>query len=533
MVSPAVAPPANLKNAASFRKLRLGRTALIVFVLTASVACIASVLMIRFWPFTQASVIEALQESGDSRVQIRAFHSTYFPYPGCVLDGVVFVHGTDATKPLITIEKLTIQGAYSGILAQRITRVTAEGMRVTIPPFDSGEPFHTSSSPVTIGEIVANGATVEFASREPDKSTLRFDVHEALLRNVGWSGPLSYRVKVHNPEPPGEVTAEGKFGVWNENEPEQTPISGEYKFENADLSVYGGIAGLLSSTGKFGGNLGRIDISGKADTPDFRVVSGGHPVALTTEFSAYVDAIHGDTFLKRVDAHFRKTRVLASGSIAGSANTTGKIALIDLRADNGRIEDMIGLFVTTTPPPMSGAATLHAKAELPSGPQSFLQRLKLAGGFGIGRGEFSAPSTQEGVNKLSAGARGEKDDADPETVLTDLAGRVTLNRGVATFADLSFGVPGATARMEGTYSLLNYKIDLRGQMQVATKISNTSGGSKALLLKMMDPFFKKRKKGEILPVRISGTYQNPSFGLDLTDKKAQQVAPPSHKPSPQ
>jgi hypothetical protein len=327
------------------------------------------------------------------------------------------------------------------------------------------------------------------------------------------------------------VTAAGKFGVWNENEPEKTPISGEYKFENADLSVYGGIAGVLSSSGKFGGNLGHIDISGTTDTPDFEVVSGGRPVRLTTDFSAYVDAIHGDTFLKRVDARFRNTHVLASGSIAGSANREGKTALIALSAHNGRIEDMIGLFVRKTPPPMSGTATLRARAEIPSGAQSFLEKLKLAGEFGIGGGEFSE-ATQDGVNKLSAGARGEKDDAAPETVLTDLTGRVILNRGVATFADLSFGVPGAKARMQGTYSLINYKIDLRGQLKVDTKISNTTSGAKAVLLKMMDPFFKKRKRGEILPVKISGTYQHPSFGLDLEDKRAQQVAPPSHHPEP-
>jgi hypothetical protein len=62
-------------------------------------------------------------------------------------------------------------------------------------------------------------------------------------------------------------------------------------------------------------------------------------------------------------------------------------------------------------------------------------------------------------------------------------------------------------------------------MQVRTKISNTSSGAKAFLLKVMDPFFKKRKKGEILPVKISGTYEKPSFGLDAMDKKAQVPAP--------
>jgi hypothetical protein len=45
---------------------------------------------------------------------------------------------------------------------------------------------------------------------------------------------------------------------------------------------------------------------------------------------------------------------------------------------------------------------------------------------------------------------------------------------------------------------------------------------------MMDPVFKKKRKGEVLPVRISGDYNHPSFGLDLDDKKAQQADPSAH-----
>jgi hypothetical protein len=108
-----------------------------------------------------------------------------------------------------------------------------------------------------------------------------------------------------------------------------------------------------------------------------------------------------------------------------------------------------------------------------------------------------------------------------------LTGQVTLNGGIAKFSDLSFGVPGASARLNGTYNVISHKIDLRGQMQVNTKISNTTTGAKAFLLKMMDPFFKKRKRGEILPVRISGSYESPSFGLDIEDEKAEHVAPPA------
>ncbi|HEY3975433.1 MAG TPA: AsmA-like C-terminal region-containing protein [Candidatus Sulfotelmatobacter sp.] len=493
----------------------------------------AAALLRHYWPFDQKPVIEDLEEDSDSHVQVRAFHRTYFPHPGCILDGVVFRRGSTSTPPLIVIEKLTIEGSYAGIFASRVSRVTAEGMHVVIPPFGTAPPFHAQRSTTAVGEIIANGATLEFASAQPNGHSLRFDIHQASLRDVGENGPLTYDLKVHNPEPPGEVTAFGKFGMWNDNDPAQTPISGEYKFEHADLSVYHSIGGILSSTGKFSGKLQHIDISGTTDTPDFTVESGHHPVRLKTEFSAYVDATHGDTFLNRVDAHFRKTHVVAQGSIAKSAHGKGKTALIDLTADQGRIEDILGLFVQAPRSPMSGEVTLRAKVQIPSGPQPFLRKLSLQGNFGIEHGGFSNSSTQESVNKLSSQARGqkaggEKDTSDPETVLMGLTGKVTVNNGVSTFSDISFGIPGAAALMHGTYNLINYKIDLRGQMKVDTKISKTTTGPKALLLKVMDPFFKKRRRKEIVPIRISGTYQKPSFGLDLNDKQAQTIDPPSH-----
>jgi hypothetical protein len=179
---------------------------------------------------------------------------------------------------------------------------------------------------------------------------------------------------------------------------------------------------------------------------------------------------------------------------------------------------------------MSGSVTLQARTEIPPGEPPFLERVKLRGGFGVEAGSFSKRDTQESVNKLSAGAAGEKDISDPETVLTDLAGQVALVDGTARFSDLSFGVPGAASRVHGTYNLISHKIDLHGQLQVDTKISNTTTGAKAILLKMMDPFFKKRRKGEVLPVRISGTYEHPSFALDLYDSDAQKKLVPTPGP---
>jgi len=48
--------------------------------------------------------------------------------------------------------------------------------------------------------------------------------------------------------------------------------------------------------------------------------------------------------------------------------------------------------------------------------------------------------------------------------------------------------------------------------------SNTTHGMKALVLKVLDPFFKRKHAGYIMPVMITGTYEHPMFGLDLSDR---------------
>jgi AsmA-like C-terminal region len=493
----------------------------IVFIAAIAVciaACLAAIFWNQIWPFTEKAVVEDLAEASDSTVTIRSSHRTYFPFPGCILEGIEFHHGSDRWT-LITIDKLTIEGSYSGILTKHVPRIRAEGGHVFIPPFGSNFTFDTQHSKLVVDEIIANGTVVEFADG-PNNKPLRFEVHQGLLHDVEWGSPIAYDLKFHNPEPPGEIATRGKFGAWIKENPGETPISGEYTFDQADLGVYEGIAGMLASKGKFGGLLKHIDIAGTTDVPNFEVKSGGHKVELGTQYSAFVDAIHGDTLLKHVDAHFGRTHLVVEGSIAGTKGSKGKSARLDLTERQGRIEDILGLFVQAPHSPMSGAIAFKSKAEIPPGKEPFLKRVKLQGTFGIDDGSFSKPETQKNVNELSAGAQGEKME-DAETVLTDLTGQVALEGGVARFSDLSFGVPGAKARMYGTYDLLNEKIDLHGRMRVDTKISKTATGMKSFLLKAMDPFFKKKKKGEVVPIHITGTYAHPQFGLDLTKEPDQ------------
>jgi len=479
----------------------------------------------RLSPFSEASVSQDLSEASDSQLSIGGYRQTYFPAPGCILSNLEFRHGPDHAK-FITIEALTIQGSYSGFLTHHVPRVTATGVRVFIPRFGTGASYNSTATNTIIDELLASDAVVEFAPEKPGTEPLRFVIHDAALKNVRSAGAIGYELRFRNPNPPGEILVKGNFGPWPSGNPAQTPFSGAYTFDHADLSVYDGIGGTLASLGKFDGVLQHVNVSGNTEVPDFYVKSGGHKVRLATQFDAYVNAMNGDTFLNRVAAQLGKTNVTAEGSIARVPGHSGKYARLNLTAPKGRIEDLLGLFVSAPRSPMSGPVAIRTRVEIPPDGDSFLQKVRLDGKFGIDEGRFTKPDTQHDVDALSAGARGESNTnkEDPETVMTDLSGTVAVTGGRAAFSDLSFFIPGAHARMHGSYDLISHRIDLHGRMRVDTRISKTTSGMKSFLLKVMDPLFKKKKTGEVVPVHILGTYEKPQFGLDIASQKDQKQA---------
>ncbi len=496
-------------------------------VLTAAVLVVGVLFLASHWPFRRQAVLKQLEEASFSKVDIRAFHGTYFPRPGCVLDQVTFQHNPKpGATPLMTIERIRIEGSFPGLFSKHVRRILAEGMRILIPPRGTDEHFQTPKrSNFVIDDLIADGTILEIALRDPNKQPLKFAFSGFTLSNVGASGPASFKARLSNPQPPGEITTTGKFGPWNADDVGQTPVSGEYSFQHADLGVFGGIAGLLSSSGKFAGVLDRIEVQGTTDTPQFTVSSSSHQMRLRTQFHAVVNAENGDTFLQKVAATFLQTTVWSDGSVAGRAEEPGKTASLELAAKDGRIQDILLLFAHSQYAPMSGTVSFHAQVSIPPGKRPFLKKVGLQGDFGIDAGSFTKFETQQGVNKLSEGARGEEDHHEPdksepeaETVLSGMKGHVVLKDGTARFSKLSFNVPGALAQLQGTYNLISQQIDLRGTLKTDSEPSKTTHGAKAFILKLLDPWFKKKHAGYLMPVKITGTYSHPSFGLDLHDR---------------
>src|SRR6185369_8751585 len=180
----------------------------------------------------------------------------------------------------------------------------------------------------------------------------------------------------------------------------KSPLKGDYRFFNADLGHFTGIAGILSSTGSFSGVLERIDVKGKCDIPSFSV-GRGNPVHLDADFVAVVDGTDGDTYLNDVQASFQKTVLAVSGKIEGSSGRKGKTVALKADSEQARVEDLVGLVVPNEPP-LTGPAVFHAKFQLPPGQGTVLDRLQLDGTFGLERTKFSKNSVQRQIAKLSA-----------------------------------------------------------------------------------------------------------------------------------
>jgi hypothetical protein len=510
--------------------VKLHKTAVSIAAVVILVLAIAGVTLALHWPFSQSRLTQSLQESFPVTVTFQKFHSTYFPDPGCVAENLVFkrLGSSPDTPPIATIQRFVVQTRYPDLFLRPgyIAHIILTQFRIHVPP--PGTPIQQISwkeTPSTnrIGEIIADGSAVQI-DRSDTNDPLLFDIHTLKLTSVSRSAPLTYAISLHNPLPPGEIRLQGKFGPWNSGDPGQTPVAGRYTFQNADLSTFNGIAGMLSSNDQFQGTLQHIEARGSIDIPDFTVTRSKHAVHLTSDFHAFVDGTNGDVELERVTAAFLQTHIAASGKIAGNPGPSGKTTAVDLAVYDGRIQDVLRLFVSGPNPPMNGTTSFRVHVVIPPGDRPFVQKVRLTGDFGVRGGQFTQGPTQKNIDTLSATARGAKPGdqvavENQERVISNLAGHVELREATATFQNLSFDVPGASSQMHGTYNLQSQAVDLHGTLKTDAEISKMTGGVKSALLKPFDSFFKTKHAGAVVPVHLTGTYADAHAGLDLPIKK--------------
>ncbi|HEY6765825.1 MAG TPA: AsmA-like C-terminal region-containing protein [Candidatus Sulfotelmatobacter sp.] len=506
---------------------------ILLLLAVAGVICIRLVIA-RAEPILRTRVIETLAARFKSRVELAELHvwvanGLHVSGKGLQIYGLTDPNPyLPGVQPLLEIGEFQFQTSIRNLFVDRmhVDTVQVTGMIINIPPKQQRAQMTSigkhAKIKIVVDKFVCRDTKLVINTLKPGKAPLIFDIGDLRMKDIGPGQPLRFDATLVNPKPVGDIKSIGFFGPLNEDSPRDSAVKGDYSFTNADLGTLKGIGGILSSTGQYGGTLGRIEVQGKTETPDFRLDITGHPVPLRTDFHAIVDGTDGDTYLDPVQAQLLHSTFTATGKIVRTDNPRGHDIELDVVLNRAHIEDLLQLGVKTNPPIMNGPVEMKTKLSLPPGPKDVPDRLKLVGNFHIPTAHFSSDKIQGRIDSLSLRSQGKPKEAQQhfaQNVPSDLQGTFRLNNGVLSFYLLHFLIPGTHADMAGQYSLDGNTFDFHGKLKLDAKLSQMMTGWKSILLKPVDPFFHKNGAGTEVPFKISGTKSEPHFGLDFGDKR--------------
>jgi len=479
---------------------------------------------------TRAWIVQSLEQKFQSNVELADFHVRIFPEMTVSGEGLSLHYwATPEASPLIRIEKFSFSLGLLGVFRapRRIEQIKLKRMVISIPPREQRQPAaprqakNLNIPQVVVGTIEIEDLHLLTLSKKPGAEPLDWEIHDLKLYDVGAEKPFAFEGTLTNAKPKGEIATSGDFGPWDGDDPGSTPVSGTYAFDDADLGPFPGIAGILSSTGKYAGELDRLAVNGETDTPDFSLDNVGKPIALHTDYSATVDGTNGDTQLHPVHAILGQSEIVASGRVINVPQQGHQITL-DVTTPKARIEDILQLAINSDKPFLRGPIRVAAKLSLPPGKQKVIDKMSLDGTFAITNGRWASAAMREKLESFSRHAEGKPEDEDAGSAVTDLKGRFILKNSMITFSKLTFSVPGAGVELAGTYDIHSQKIDMQGHLRMKAKLSQTTTGVKSFFLKAIDPLFSKNGAGTELPITITGTQEAPVFGVSVFHKKIER-----------
>lgn len=579
------------------RKSRLRRwlmwIGIVAGVLAVAVGTTIAILLHRAEPMMRASLIDTLQKRFHAKVELDDLRVS-------ILDGFwVESRGLRIwlppevqnetttednahwrTEPWIIVGKMKFHASWRILPGKPIviSVIHVEDVRVLLPPkadrphlsmpgnnpsqpqanqtteSSAQQPSQSSSQskffkmpPIEVGKIECQSAELVIERKQdpakPPKVPLNFQLRKITLLPDGHGGPVAFVVDMVNAKPVGIIHSTGHFGPWISGDPGSLPVEGNYTFDHADLGTIKGIAGILSSTGKYSGTLRKIETEGVTKTPDFRLerVNKGSGVMLTTHFHAIVDGTNGNTYLQPVDAMLGHTHIVAKGQVVRASDLVpgaqGHDITLQVDVDRGRIEDILNISANSESPFMTGNLTLNTSFHLPPGKESVWDKLQLDGQFHLSQSRFSNDKMQGRIEQLSLRGQGKPKDAkttDPTSVLSEIQGHFKLGGGNLQLPDLDYQVPGAQIVAHGTYGLKEGSLAFEGDARLDASISQIVGGWKGFLLKPADRYLRKNGAGTDVPIHVNGTRKEPKFGVDFdrlgkTDDSARESKPKPEK----
>src|ERR1700688_375515 len=321
---------------------------------------VVGILVFNARPILRTRVVETLSARFKSKVELEAFDVSLMKGFQVSGEGLRLFGDGDPNnhepgiQPLIAVAEFRFRIEIRDFLRSpmRVKTVYVRGLRLNLPPREQRGQM-TKLGPeggkikILVDSFVCDEAQLIINTLKPGKLPLEFDIKSLKMTSIGPDGPMHFDADLTNPKPVGNVLSSGSFGPWQADSPRDTPVSGTYSFNNADLGTINGIGGILSSTGEYGGTLDNIVVDGKTDTPDFRVATAGRMVPLHTEFHAIVDGTTGDTYLQPVKAKILDSSLVANGSVVRTTDPNGHRVVLGVVIEHAQIEDLLQASVRT------------------------------------------------------------------------------------------------------------------------------------------------------------------------------------------
>lgn len=412
---------------------------------------------------------------------------------------------------------MVVEGRWTDLflLRRRVQLVDMTGLHIIVPALGSKE-NHVEFPPGSARDFDGPDTKIErlmihssqLDIMRPDGQRLIFPIKQIEILNLHKGEAMTYAIDMQNAFPTGHILASGKMGPIHGRSFIATPISGEFAIAQMNLQDAGEISGKLDVRGLFKGTLQAMEVATHGETEDFAVKDGKPtPVEGTMRCTLYAE--NADMTIHSMVLKVGASTIEAEGTIKGNPKATN----LAIRVDRGRVEDVMRPFLHREVP-ITGPVSLKAHAYLGPPGVGFVARLRLKGSFVVPAEKVTDEKVEKSLSDFSRRAKGKqkpsggiatKDESGTTDVLSSLAAPARIENGVVSTPRLNFRVPGAQATLAGTYRLHNDAVHLTGDLKMDTDISHTATGFKALLLKPLAPFFKKRNKGADVPIAVTGT----------------------------
>lgn len=539
-------------------------------------AVAVSVVLHRAEPMLRAHIVAALEEHFHARVELDSFHVSLASglwaegkglriWPPAEVQGVAVPPGSPG-RPLISLGEFRFHAPlhYSPNQPIHVSVVQLRDLAIDVPPRSrfarvpepqSGQNAQQQGKPallrIEIGSIVCTNAELTLETSKPGKVPLNFQIASLKLTGISADSTTKFNAQLINARPVGAINTAGAFGPWNADDPGESRIAGGYKFENANLGDFKGIAGTLNSTGNYAGTLRDLTVDGVTETPNFQLTNFGTPMPLHTQFHATVDATNGDTWLNPVQAVLGRSPFTVQGKVvrvpedpsAAAASTQnpaqprikGHDIALKVDVEHGQMDDFMRLVSKSGAPLLTGSIKIKTDLDIPPGKEPVHRRIKLKGAFIVDDAQFTDAKVQQRIAELSLRGQGQPKEAKKPDAATDVRSTMQsdfdMAGGVITLPDLEYTVPGADINMKGTFGLEGGTLNFTGTARMQATVSQMVGGWKGFLLRPADRFFKKDGAGTEVPIHIDGTREHPEFGVDMHRMKTTSPERPDEKQS--